>query len=195
MAKLTLKLPVAIADEIEAAARRCERSVGFLVLGALKADSRPHAAPDGARGRQGAGAPGGAVPGDRRAMEVTTGEDDPRDLGTRLKKLAADKKLSLEDAVALAWTARRAAILAWVDKIAAVDVKQQADDLDEGLRRAADPKTPPAELVALAGSDYVKVRVLVAENPSSPKEALARLGEDKDRVVREALENRRLAGG
>ena len=178
MAKLALKLPTAVADEIESAARRSERSVGFLVLGALKSS----------------GALSGDIPDPRRAMEVTTGDDDPKDLGARLKKLAADKKLPIDDAVALAWVARRAAILAWVDKIAAVDVGQQADDLDEGLRRAADPKTPAAELVALAGSVYVKVRVLVAENPSSPKDALIKLGADKDRVVREALENRTLAG-
>jgi hypothetical protein len=35
---------------------------------------------------------------------------------------------------------------------------------------------------------------MVARHPAAPAEALAILGADKDRVVREALENRRLAG-
>ena len=39
-----------------------------------------------------------------------------------------------------------------------------------------------------------KLSERVARHPKAPPEALALLGADKDRVVREALENRRLAG-
>ena len=41
----------------------------------------------------------------------------------------------------------------------------------------------------------VRVRTLVAKHPAAPPEALQILGADKDRVVREALENRRLERG
>ncbi len=170
----TLTLPVPIADEIAAAAARAERSIGFLVLGALKAagplKGDPPAAPD-------------------RALELTVDEDDPRDLLARLAKLAAERApgRSLDHATALAWSAGRAQILAWVERVAAVNAGARADDLDDGLRAAADATTAPDRLVALAKSAYPRVRALVAAHPRAPEEALAQLRADRDRVVRETL--------
>ncbi|MEO6951897.1 MAG: hypothetical protein ABI321_08795 [Polyangia bacterium] len=176
MPKLVLQLPAAIADELRAAARDSERSVAFLVLGAMKS----------------AAALSGEVPAARVALDVTTDDDDPKDLAARLKKLAAEKTkgCSLDEAVALAWTQRRAAILAWVGRIASVDEGQRADDLDEGLRVAADPNATPATLDALAKSPYVKVRALVAAHPAASDAALALLAADRDRVVKAALAGR-----
>src|SRR5688572_9519130 len=164
-----LSLPVEIADEIAAAAARAERSVTFLVLGALRAAKALKGEP-----------PAGA----RRALELTTDEDDPRDAASRMKKLVADKGTgrSVDDAVALAWAAGRAQILAWVERVAAVDEGQRADDLDEGLRAAADPSTPVDRLLTLARSAYPRVRALVAAHPAAPAEALALLDQDRERV-------------
>lgn len=173
-----LSLPTAIADELGDAARRCERSVGFLVLGALKsAPSLVGPPPDGAR----------------RGLELATDEDDPKDLPSRVKKLATEKGngLSLDDAVTLAWTARRAQILAWVERASSVNQHERADDLDDGLRAAADPATPANKLVELARSAYPRVRVLVAARKDAPPEALEILGRDREPLVRTTLEERR----
>ena len=67
----TLELPTATADEIAAAAARSERSIAFLVLGALK--SAPALSGD-----PGAGA--------RKTLSLETDDDDPRDLHKRLDK-------------------------------------------------------------------------------------------------------------
>jgi len=172
----SLELPVATADEIAAAAARSELSIAFLVLGALK--SAPALV----------GEPGGA----RKALPLTTDDDDPRDLHKRLDKLADDKARgkSLDDAVALAWTARRAQILAWVERIAHVDEGQKADDLDSGLRDAATATTAGPRLLELARSPYPRVRALVAAHKAAPPEALKLLASDKERIVMEALEQR-----
>jgi hypothetical protein len=173
----SLRLPPSVADEIAAASARSERSVAFLVLGALKSA---------------AALTGDPAAGERRELSLTTDEDDPRDIGTRLDRLAAEKAKgrSLDDAVALAWSARRTQILAWVDRIASVDVGTQADDLDQGLRDAAAPGTASARLIELARSPYPRVRALVAAHLGTPPEALAILGADRERIVREALERR-----
>lgn len=174
---LTLELPLAVADELSSASARCERSVGFLVLGALKS----------------AGTLSGTPTGERKSIELTTDDDDPADLASRCKKLAAEKTKgrSLDDAVALAWAARREQILAWVERVGKVNEGERADDLDEGLRVAADPATPAVKLVELAKSAYPRVRALVAAHPGAPKEALDLMGNDRERIVREALIARR----
>lgn len=173
MGKLVLRLPAEAAAELAAAARDSERSVAFLVLGALKS----------------AGALAGDVTTARVPLELTTDDDDPKDLAARLQKLAADKGtgLRLDEAVALAWAQRRLAILAWVGRIASVDEGQKADDLDEGLRLAADSKATPAQLTALSQSPYVKVRALVAAHAATPEATLDALRADRDRVVKAAL--------
>ncbi|MGZ3440948.1 MAG: variant leucine-rich repeat-containing protein [Polyangia bacterium] len=98
-------------------------------------------------------------------------------------------------ALAAAWTATRARVAAWIAREVEAQKAEHADDLDAGLRDAADAKAAPARLVELARSEYVRVRTLVARHPEAPPEALQILGADKDRVVREALENRRLQRG
>ena len=174
--KLALQVPAAVADELRVAARDSERSVAFLVLGALRS----------------AAVLSGDVPAARTALDVTSDDDDPKDLVARLKKLAADKAKgrTLDEAVALAWVQRRVAILAWVKRISSVDEGQAADDLDEGLRLAADPTSTPAQLDELAKSPYVKVRALVAAHASTPAAALEVLRADRDRVVKAALAGR-----
>jgi hypothetical protein len=177
MPALRVSLPTAIADEIAGAARRCERSVGFLVLGALKSATALGAAPPR---------------GDTRPLDLETDDDDPKDLASRVKKLAAErgKGLSFDDAVAAAWTARRAQILAWVDRAASVNESARADDLDEALAAAANPKTPATRLVELAKSVYPRVRVIVAGRKDAPAEALAILARDREPRVRKTLEER-----
>ena len=174
----TLSLPPSVADELTAASARAERSVGFLVLGALKSSGALTEAP-----------PSGA----RVAIALSTDDDDPRDLPSCLTKLVAEKApgRNLDDAIALAWLSRRTQILAWVDRVAEVNEGERADDLDEGLRVAADPKTTAATLVQLAKSEYPRVRALVAAHASAPAEALKILGTDRERIVREALLERR----
>ncbi len=174
---LTLELPGAVADELSSASARCERSVGFLVLGALKSSSAL------------SGTPGT----DRKPIELSTDDDDPADLASRVKKLAAEKAKgrSLDDAVALAWLERREQILAWVARVGKINEGERADDLDDGLRLAADVATPAAKLVELATSAYPRVRALVAAHPGAPKEALDLMGNDRERIVREALIARR----
>jgi hypothetical protein len=170
----SLSLPVDVADELVAAAARAERSAAFLMLGALKA----------------AGELTGTVEaGARRSIFLERDEEDPRDLGSQLAKLADTKakKRSLDDAVALAWRSRRGPILAWAERVAALNADTSADELDAELRAAADTKTPPTRLLALAKSAYPRVRALVAKNAAAPADALAVLGEDRDRVVKAAL--------
>lgn len=176
-APLSLKLPIATVAEIERAAARCERSVGFLILGALKSASSLSGEPVG----------------ERVSFALRTDDEDPRDLVARSKKLAAEKapKRAFDDAVALAWQARREQILAWVEKIAKVNEGEKSDDLDEGLRIAADPATEPDKLVDLAKSEYPRVRALVAAHRGSPMEALELMKNDRERIVREALIARR----
>ncbi len=167
-----LELPQAIADEIADAAAKTHRSTAFIVARALAA---------------GKGAPAVALAAPLRALPLTSDEDDPP------SALSAAKKASAAD-VAAAWTATRARFAAWIAREQEAQKAERADDLDAGLRDAADPATPPARLVELARSEYVRVRTLLVTNPAAPAEALTILAADKDRVVREALENRKLAG-
>ena len=164
----TLTLPQAITDEIRDAAARTRRSVSFIVARALAA---------------GQGAPAVTLDGPSAELELHSDEDDPPGAQQRAKRASPAE-------VAAAWTATRARFAAWIAREEAAQAAERADDLDAGLRDAADPKTPPARLAALAASEYVRVRALVAAHPAAPPEALARLREDKDRVVREALARR-----
>jgi hypothetical protein len=169
-----LSLPAEIAAEVLSASARSERSPGFLLLGALKG-----AGPLAGRREN----------GPRRSVLLDREEDDPRDLVSQIQKLAAAKarELDLDTAATLAWRERRFAILAWVDRIAALNQAAGDDELDEGLRAAADPSTPPVRLLALAESPYPRVRALVAAHAHAPAHALSLLGRDGDRLVRDAL--------
>jgi len=168
----TIDLPQAIADEIADAAQKTHRSTAFILARALAA---------------GKGAPAVPMSAPMTALPLTSDEDDPA------SALAAAKKASAAD-VAAAWTATRARFAAWIAREVEAQKAEHADDLDAGLRDAADPKTPAARMVELARSEYVRVRTTLIANPSLPAEALAVLRADKDRVVREALENKKLAG-
>jgi hypothetical protein len=120
-------------------------------------------------------------------LPITSDEDDPPSAISAAKKATGAE-------LAAAWTATRARFAAWIAREVEAQRAEHADDLDRGLVDAANPSTPAARLVELAKSEYVRVRTLVAHNPAAPADALRILGEDKDRVVREALENRRLKG-
>ena len=168
-----IELPQAIADEIADAAHKSHRSTAFIVARALAA---------------GKGAPAVPLTAPLSSLPLTSDEDDPASaLG------AAKRATSVE--LAAAWTATRARFAAWIAREVEAQRAEHAGDLDTGLRDAADARTPAARLIELARSEYVRVRALVARHPAPPAEALQILGADKDRVVREALENGRLARG
>ena len=169
----SIDLPPAIAKEIADAAAKTHRSTAFIIARALAA---------------GKGAPPVSLTAPFVALALTSDEDDPP------KALSAAKSASTEE-LAAAWTATRARFAAWIAREVEAQKAEHADDLDRGLADAENPATPAARLVELARSEYVRVRTLVARHPAAPPEALAILGADKDRVVREALENRRLARG
>ncbi len=168
-----IELPQAITGEIADAAAKTHRSTAFIIARALAA---------------GKGAPAVPLSGPLSPLPLTSDEDDPP------SALAAAKRASAAE-LAAAWTATRVRFAAWIAREVDAQRAEQADELDQGLADAGDPQTPAARLVELARSEYVRVRTLVARHPSAPPEALQLLGADKDRVVREALENRRLARG
>jgi len=168
-----IELPQALAGEIADAARKTHRSTAFIIARALAA---------------GKGAPPVPLSAPTGALPITSDEDDPP------SAVAAAKKATGAE-LAAAWTATRARFAAWIAREVEAQRAEHADDLDSGLADAADPKTPAPRLVELARSEYVRVRTLVARHPATPPEALQILGADKDRVVREALENRRLERG
>ncbi len=169
----SIELPSAIADEIADAASKTHRSTAFIIARALAA---------------GKAAPPVTLAPPLRALPITSDEDDPPSAAAAAKKASAAE-------LAAAWTATRARFAAWIAREVEAQRAEQADDLDRGLADAADARTPPARLVELARSEYVRVRTLVAQHPAAPAEALQILAGDKDRVVREALENRRLERG
>jgi hypothetical protein len=169
----SLELPSAIAEEIADAAQKTHRSTAFIIARALAA---------------GKGAPPVPLAAPMTALPITSDEDDPPNAAAAARKATAAE-------LAAAWTATRARFAAWIAREVEAQRAEHADDLDRGLADAADAKTPAARLVELARSEYVRVRTLVAKHPAAPPEALQILGADKDRVVREALENRRLERG
>lgn len=164
----TLELPRSVADEIADAARKTGRSTAFIVARALTAG-------------QGAAAQTLAPP--LATLTLTSDDDDPA------SALATARKATPAQLVA-AWAATRARFAAWVAREVEAQHAERADDLDAGLRDAADPATPSPRLLELASSEYVRVRALVARHPAAPPEALTRLGADRDRVVRQALADR-----
>jgi hypothetical protein len=174
---LTVSLPRDVADELADAARRTQRSVAFIVRRALGA--APNASDAGA-------------PSERVDLALTTDEDDPPDTATKIK--AAAKGRSLDDAIAAAWRETRARFHAWIAREEAAATAERADDLDTSLADAQAASTPVARLTALASSEYPKVRALVAIHPSTPPDVLAKLSQDKEPYVRDAVENRRLKG-
>ncbi len=168
---IQLKLPADVAREVADAASKTRRSVAFIVQRAL-AGAGPVAA----------GADGDTV------LALTTDDDDPADLGARIKKLAGTRPL--DGAVAAAWVATRARFAAFVAREVAAQSQENADDLDAALAVLADPNATSSKLATLASSEYVRVRALVAEHANTDAASLAKLGEDKDRVVRAALAKR-----
>ena len=164
---LTVELPRAIAAEIADAAQKTHRSTTFIVARALAA------------GRGATHFP--TIPwGELVKLTLTSDDDDPP------AAIAAVKKASADD-IAAAWTATRARFAAWIAREQEAQANERADDLDAGLRDAADPAATPARLAELATSEYVKVRALVARHPATPAAVLAALGADADRIVRAAL--------
>jgi hypothetical protein len=162
---LTVELPRAVAAEIADAAQKTHRSTTFIVARALSA------------GRGAAKIP---RDGERTTLTLTADEDDPPSAVSAVKKATSDD-------VAAAWVSTRDRFAAWIAREEAAQANERADDLDAGLRDAADPAARPARLAELAASEYVKVRALVAQHPATPAEVLARLGADSDRIVRAAL--------
>jgi leucine rich repeat (LRR) protein len=165
---LLVELPEAIAVEIADAAKKTHRSTVFIVARALAA---------------GKDAPAVALDGRRAPLSLASDDDDPP------RALAAVKQASAA-AIAAAWTATRARFAAWIAREQEAQEAERADDLDAGLRDAAAVDAAPSRLVELARSEYVRVRTLVARHPQAPVEALAILRADKDRVVREAIDDR-----
>ena len=169
---LTVQVPSSVRDEIEQVARKTERSVAFIVKRALSAAPPDVVAIDDASAKV--------------ALAITTGEDDSADLLTKIKA-AAKAPATLDDRIAGAWAQTRTKFSAWMEKTAVVDAGEKADDLDQGLRESADPKTSPARLTELAKSEYPRVRALVAAHASTPVELFASLAKDREPVVREAV--------
>jgi hypothetical protein len=167
-AEPTILLPRAISDEIADAARRTHRSVTFIVARALAAAKEVAPVP---------------LDGELTALALSSDEDDAPS-ALKAVKTADPQRL------AAAWLATRARFAAWIAREETAQAAERADDLDAGLRDASDRATPPGRLVELARSEYVRVRALVAVHPAAPPEALALLAEDRDRIVRQALQER-----
>ncbi len=162
-----------VADELTDAARRLHRSVAFIARRALAA--APNADP---------------VPsGEKVPLTLATDEDDPPDTIAKIKASASGR--SLEDALGAAWLATRAKFHAWIAREEDAGQAEKADDLDAALRDAKDPNIDAERLALLAGSEYPKVRALIAQHPSCTKELLAKLATDKEPYVRDAVANRR----
>jgi hypothetical protein len=191
----SVDVPVVVRDEIEAAARRAQRSVAFIVARALaagRADAKNAHAP--ARNAHGQTAKNShpvdkkRTPPDEKnahsngelvALTLTLDEDDAPETAARLRAASGAT-------VAAAWLETRARFAAWIARIESADAAERADDLDAALRDAAAPSTPAARLAELAGSDYPRVRALVAAHPSTAAATLALLACDRERTVRAA---------
>jgi hypothetical protein len=183
---LTVTLPRPIADEIAGVAKRTERSPAFIVRRAFAAAAQEKTQP------LTAAASLVTTPSDKVILSIDTDEDDPPNTAARIREAAG--KASLEDALTSAWLSTRKRFLQWAEREESAGQAERADDLDTGLREAADPSTSQDRLVELSKSEYPKIRALVAAHASTPKEALERLAGDKEPYVRDAVENRRLKG-
>lgn len=174
---LTVSMPRTVAHEVADVAARTQRSVAFIARRALSA-----APPD---------APLPAMT-ELESLALTTDEDDPPDTVSKLKAAATSR--CLDEALAAAWVATRDRFKKWLEREESAQQAERADDLDAGLRAAADPATAVDRLVVLGSSEYPKIRALVAAHPKTPAEVLGRLAQDREPYVRDAVENRRLKG-
>jgi hypothetical protein len=169
---LVVEISSGCRDAIEDVARRTRRSPAFIARRALAA------APD---------APPAAPAGPRVAFELATDEDDAKDTAAKIRAAAKTMGRTLGEAIEAAFTAARARFDAWAAREQAASAGERADDLDGGLRDAADPRATPARLAELAASEYPRVRALVAAHPAAGADALERLAGDRDALVRAAL--------
>ena len=169
----------AVAEEIEAFARRAGRSTGFVVRRALAAARETP--------------PAAAAPadGEQAKLELTLDDEDDPKTRARIAELCAEaERRGAADpggALADAWRATRARFLGWLEKQEQADRAAQADDLDRALDEAAARTTAPERLAELAASDWVQVRARAAKNPRTPAVALERLAAERERLVRAAL--------
>ncbi len=174
----SVELSAAACSEIADVARRTGRSVAFIARRALAAGDGDGKNPastsvDKAQDKL-----------TRVKLVLTTGEDDPAGLHAKIR--AAAGQVPLGEALERAWARSRAKFFAWVAREEAAGAAEQADELDAGLRDAQSPSTGAARLAELAASAYPRVRHLAAQHPSLPADALAKLANDRERVVREA---------
>jgi len=156
-----LQLPPAVAAEIADIARRAQRSVAFIVVRAVAAAK---CAPL-------------PISGPTAPLTLDTDDEDPANL---LKQPPS------AESVAGAWPVSREKFLAWVRRLEEASQAERADDLDAALAQAADPKTPAEKLAVLAGSEYPKVRALVAAHANTAREVREKLKQDRERSVRES---------
>jgi hypothetical protein len=180
MAKpISIEVSMLVRDEIEDVARRVRRSVAFVARRALAAAGRP---------------PLDDVSGARAVLVLRTDEDDPADTASRLRAAAGERPLGA--ALEASWRAARVRFLQWAEREEAAARAEEAADLDVALRDASDAATSPARLAELAESEYPRVRQLVAQHAATPADARARLANDRERVVRDAvaLPTRRVSG-
>lgn len=171
---LTAQVPPSVAAEIGAIVERTQRSPAFIALRAVSA--APDAPPP--------------PPGDRAPLPLPTDEDDPPNTIAKLEAAAKAKGVPTGELIAGAWLATRERFERWAAKEEALREAERADDLDAGLREATAPATPAGRLAALAASPYPRIRALVAGHAHAPKEALAKLAEDREPYVREAVARR-----
>jgi hypothetical protein len=163
-----LELPPAIGDEIRDVARRAQRSVAFVVQRTLVA---------------GKDAPVTAVSGPTAPLALTTDDEDPPNLLTKLKAVTAADIVS-------AWPVAREKFHAWLKKLEDAAQAERADDLDAELAHASDPATLAPRLAELSKSEYPKVRALVAAHANVTPAVLELLAKDRERSVREAASAR-----
>ena len=163
-----LEVPSAIADEIRDVAHRAQRSVAFVVQRTLVA---------------GKDAPVTAASGPTAPLLLTTDDEDPPNLLTKLKSISADQ-------VASAWPAAREKFHAWLKKLEEAAQAERADDLDSELAQAGDPSTPAARLAELSKSVYPKVRCLVAAHKNTSADVIAVLAKDREPKIREIVSAR-----
>ena len=164
-------LPKQVADEIINVASRTQRSTAFIVLRALMAAPKDALAAAGPT-----------------ALMLALDDDDPATTLSKIKTTVG--KRPLDEAVSGAWAETRQRFSKWLDKEATAREAENADDLDQGLTAAKDPRTSATALNDLAGSEYPRVRALVAVHPATEASTLAKLAQDREPYVRAAVEKR-----
>ncbi len=174
-AGLKLMLPAEVAQEIARVAASTQRSTAFITLRALVAAPKDAVAEAG-----------------DTSFSLSLDDDDPATTLTKIKAVAG--KRPLDQAVAGAWAQTRSRFAKWLEKESAARQAEDASDLDAALAEAQAPGTSADRLAVLAGSEYPRVRALVAAHVGTPPTALASLAKDREPYVRDAVENRRLKG-